>query len=472
MNYERPSTPVPGREPTPETDLFGWATIFHWASFVLRAPLRRPWVAGVAFFFVFSLCCAAIFVVPYRYQVQATLLAGYPQATALAPMARGQATPAAEAVLLRRDNLRKILRDTNFVEQYLEKRPWAIRKKDELFEKLRGKPRNLADLEQGLLDTLEERLWVDVRREATVVITFRWWDPELARQVVEAAQNSFLDARRGTEIVAVGEAIRILESQQDLLHGDVELAIAAFERKQEELRIATPKPRQAPRQAGPDLQLVKLQEELASKQRLLEEVEEARRHRIAQLQGELVQQESIYAANHPVISSTRRVLQSLSEPPERLAELQGEVERLERQVLARGGQSERRASAIAPAYEAISLPGADDSRLDFERGQLESLLRQHADLRGRIQGLRLEQELAEAAFTHRYSVVTPAQLPRGPIKPYPLMFFIGGLMGGLAFAIFATTAVDLRAGRVLERWQVEHGLDLPVLMDTRIDRSR
>lgn len=454
-------------------DLFGWGTLFHWVGFVLRAPRRHPVVATLAFLFVFSFACAAIFVVPYRYEVQATLLAGYPQTSVLSSMERGHATHAAEEVLLRRDNLRRILDATGFVDKYLEKRPWAIRTKDAVFEWIRGEPRTREDLEEGLLDAFEDRLWVDVRREATVVITFRWWDPELARQVVAAAQESFLEARRSTEIDAVGEAIQILDTQRTALDKDIELAIAAFEKKQERLRASAPaRPRSVPRPSGPDPELIRLQEDLASKQRLMVEIEESRRQRIAQLQGELAQQESVYAANHPIIASTRRLLRSLSEPPPRLGELRAEVARLERELISKGGGGMARiAGAIDPAYEAVLHLGLDDSRLDFERGRLENLLRQHADLRNRIQGLRVEQELAQAAFLHRYRIVSPAQLPRGPIKPYPLMFLVGGLMGGLAFAFFATTAVDLRGGRVLERWQVEHSLDLPVLSDTRIRRS-
>ena len=51
------------------------------------------------------------------------------------------------------------------------------------------------------------------------------------------------------------------------------------------------------------------------------------------------------------------------------------------------------------------------------------------------------------------------------MKPYGILYLAGGLVGGIAMAIFATTAVDIRGGRVLERWQVERGLKLPVLAE-------
>jgi len=368
--------------------------------------------------------------------------------------------------MLRRENLRDIIRRTNFVEQYLERRPWASRAKDELLTVFRSRPRTLEDLEEGLLDTLEERLWVDVHGGATIIITFQWWDPELARQIVDAAQESFIRTRRVSEVEAVGQAIEILEGQQLRLNQDIESAIDAFEKKQEQLRIATPaRTRQPTRGPAPDREHLRLEAELATKRRSLSEMEAARRQRVTQLQADLLRQESVYAANHPAILSTRRELSSLVSPSVRATEVQTEIEELERQLAHKAGKEGSRVVTSEPYLEARLRLDMEDPRLDFERGQLENLLRQHAELRNRIENLKVEQELADAAFEHRYSIISPAQIPRGPIRPLPLIFLVGGLIGGIAFAFFAAAAADIRSGLLIERWQVEHHLALPILLE-------
>jgi capsule polysaccharide export protein KpsE/RkpR len=208
-----------------------------------------------------------------------------------------------------------------------------------------------------------------------------------------------------------------------------------------------------------------LHEELAAKRTSLAEMESFRRQRLAQLQAELTQLTSIYAANHPSVIAAKRALDAISDPPPRVTELQSEIDEIEREVARRGVRvSAARPLPGEPFMEARLRLDAEDPRLDFDRGQLENLLRQHAELRNRIQNVQLEQEMAEAAFRHRYSVVAPPQLPRGPIKPYKVVFLVGGFLGGLAFAFFSAAAADIRSGRIIERWEIEQ-LDLPVLAE-------
>jgi len=466
-----PSTLSQFQPPPSDDDLFGWKTIAHWVGFVLRAPRRHKLLSAGAFLAIFLAACGAIFVVPFQYQVQATLLAGYQQAGALSnPAERGNDAPtrAAREMLLRQDNLRLILERTGFVERVLERRPWAVALKDSVFDAIRGRPRTDEELAEGMIDTLSKRLWVDVRSEGTLEITFRWWDAELARMVVDAAQTSFLDARRAAEVDAVGQAIGILEIQQNQLDNDIAAALDAYEKKQEQLRLKSPSnAAQPPRVVvplGPDPDLQKLQRDLAAKQRSLAELESGRLDRISQLQGELVRQQSIYAPSHPAIASTRRVLASLASPEPRAVELGAEIEALEREIGKRGGKPGR-APSTEPYIAARLRLDSDDPRLEFERGQLENLLRQHADLRNRVQSVKVEQDLAEAAFGHRYRVISPAKLPRGPIKPYPAIFLLGGFLGGLAFAFFSAAIADFRSGRIIERWQLEHHLGVPVLIE-------
>ena len=60
-------------------------------------------------------------------------------------------------------------------------------------------------------------------------------------------------------------------------------------------------------------------------------------------------------------------------------------------------------------------------------------------------------------------MIAPPRQPRDPNRPYELLAALGGVLGGLALACFAAVAADLAGGKVVERWQVERTLALPVI---------
>lgn len=50
-------------------------------------------------------------------------------------------------------------------------------------------------------------------------------------------------------------------------------------------------------------------------------------------------------------------------------------------------------------------------------------------------------------------MVSPAQTPRKPHSPNVLLILLGGLFGAIASAFLASTALDLRRGRLIETWR-------------------
>ena len=85
----------------------------------------------------------------------------------------------------------------------------------------------------------------------------------------------------------------------------------------------------------------------------------------------------------------------------------------------------------------------------------------------RVDSARIEQDTTRAAFKYRYSVVRPASVPRKPVKPQPALIL--GITAVLAFftAVLAGSVRDWLSGRMIEPWQVERSLELPVLSQVR-----
>src|SRR5712692_5403295 len=113
------------------------------------------------------------------------------------------------------------------------------------------------------------------------------------------------------------------------------------------------------------------------------------------------------------------------------------------------------ASSSAPTIPADLFRGLgplEDSSVEYARAQLRYTAQEYAAMRDRIDHARIDLDTARAAFKYRYSVVTPPQVPRGPIKPKAPLVMAAALLAGLFLALFATTLSDFRAGVVLKRW--------------------
>src|SRR6185369_2857769 len=99
-------------------------------------------------------------------------------------------------------------------------------------------------------------------------------------------------------------------------------------------------------------------------------------------------------------------------------------------------------------------------RLRSELNQLESVLE-------RTDGARIELLVSQAAFKYRYTVIRPAQVPRQPQSPNAQMILLSGLIASVMLAFAVAACRDLFSNTILESWQVERRLGLPVLGSLR-----
>ena len=99
----------------------------------------------------------------------------------------------------------------------------------------------------------------------------------------------------------------------------------------------------------------------------------------------------------------------------------------------------------------------------YARGQLRDAMDKYAALRTQIQTAQIDLETAQAAFKYRYSVVTPAHPPKSPTAPNVPLVMLAALIAALICSLLVSVLADVRAGRLLERWQIERLLDRPIL---------
>ena len=110
----------------------------------------------------------------------------------------------------------------------------------------------------------------------------------------------------------------------------------------------------------------------------------------------------------------------------------------------------------------------DDPAITVARSQLAMATSRYQDILMRIDAARIELDTARAAFKYRYTVVSPAQTPRNPIAPNVPLIVMAGLLAGLVFAFLTSTLLDLRRGRVVEGWQIEKRLKIPLLAQVKL----
>lgn len=478
-------TPQPQQD---DADVFGLRALRDHLGFVLRAPRRHPVIAIVTFLVVAGLVVGGVLAIPHRYQVQASLLAQrLPVLGTLTNPGVNRdrdwdaPTRAAREVVVRREHLVSLARSTRVLERYLEHRAPAIRARDWLVERITRKPRDLERLFDDLVDTLGDRLWITVSPEGAVIVTVEWTDREVARDLVEAAVQTFLDERYASEIQAVGETVGILRSHDARVQSDIGATLADVEAKERALGIRSlpsnppARPRPVLPRAAPDEETPKLQAQLAARQRALSDLESFRSQRLAEAQTQLARDRTVYAPAHPSLIASEHAVSSLSQPSPQVAELRAEAERLEAQLAARGGAPVELAGGTTDlggpdgelADVRLRLLSTDDPRLAFDRRRLEDLVRQHSNLLDRIDAAAVEMDTARAAFKYRYSVIAPPRIPKQPAKPYALLAIVGALLGGVSMAFFACATIDLRSGRVLEDWQLERSLGVRVLGELR-----
>jgi uncharacterized protein involved in exopolysaccharide biosynthesis len=470
-------------------DLFDFPLLRDYVSFALKAPRRHKLLAAVVFLTVLGSAIGSLWALPRTYHTEVKILAQ--RNTVISALSNprrqipGEAdapTRAASETVLRRDNLVALIKQTNLMDHWDANRAPVQRLRDALAALVKGPP-DEEDRLDALVGLLEKKLTVGTG-EGTVTIGIDWQDAQMAFRLVEAAQRNFLEARHATEISNIAEAISILEGHATSVQENIETTVEDIRNAREATKKPSARPvvPQSPAARLAEQELAQVKSMLAAKRRALADLEEFRRRRMTDLELQLTEQQRTYAEAHPLIVSTRNSIAALEADSPQMAALRREERELREEYTRRAGRDPDAAPVSIPAALATAAhrptPAADSTETELRRApamlnaeeteeyaqsRLRIATNKYEDLLNRIDAARIELDTARAAFKYRYSVVTPAQVPKKAVTPKPVNLVIMGLVGGLFLALFCSVAVDLRSRRILERWQLERTLGLPVL---------
>jgi DNA repair exonuclease SbcCD ATPase subunit len=325
-----------------------------------------------------------------------------------------------------------------------------------------------------MVETLEKKLYVNTG-EGVVVIGIEWPDAQLAYQLVETAHQNFLESRHAQEVSSIAEAISILERHAATVQESIDQAM-------DEVKRVTPgrTPVKAPVVTSPARRPVASQPSagtasaaqvkalLDGKRRAIRELEDFRARRISELQAELTQQQQIYADAHPTVVRLKKSIAAMTEDSPQLTELHQEERDLATeyaQVSSTPAETELRLAAAPQVSEArrVLESSSEASAEGYAKNRLRFAMNKYDSLIARLDDARIELDTARAAFKYRYSTIRPAELPKKPIRPKVPVILALGFIAALGLAALAAALADVRSRKVVERWQVERGLGLPVL---------
>ncbi|MBL8951512.1 MAG: hypothetical protein JNK82_12080 [Myxococcaceae bacterium] len=502
-----PPAPLP-RPHAPENDdaeleLFDYGVVRDWGRFVLGAFGRHRLLGFSCLIIVMSGAIGAAAFLPRKYESSTKLLThqtGF-MTNLSNPYRGGQeegATRAARERVLARDNLEKIVTQTNLVEEWQKSRNPLLGTKDKMLQAVFGKW-SREDWNEILVGTMEQRLAVSAD-EGTVEIKIAWPEPRMARLIVETAQQNFLEQRHVSEVAAISETIHILETHATQTQTSIDEALANLQRVIDERSGASKRPAPAPAPspspsprpvaprpepaAGPSAEVVQLKFMLRAKQRAITDLDDFRQRQLTELRNQLEQQRVIYNKSHPVILELEQRLESLQKDSPQMLTLKREEQDLMKELQAKGGDREENPREASSPLPVRRTPTAMETSLqniapDLERDptvtvaqdQLRVALARYQELLMRVEAARLELDTARAAFKYRFSVVRPALTPRKPTAPNVPMILIAGLLAGIVLSFVACAGLDLWRRAIVDSWQIERQLKVAVLAIVKLPKD-
>lgn len=412
----------------------------------------------------------------------------------------------ASGIIMSHDALERLINDINLRKSFVARRPPLLALKDRIFASVFG-PMDDKTLTAVLIGTLGTKLKVSVEKD-TLTIDVEWSDGKTAAEIAQAARENFLRIRHTTEMSAFQDKMAILdahavESRSEISSLALQMRESIAKRRAElaeEAKAAaktsggkpvatTTAPRQVritTRKAATDEQLPELRERLLNKKQALAAAENDRSGRIRSEQSKLEELTLKFTPSHPQVITQQERVAMASQVSSELALARSEVADLEAQIRQREAMQRTAStstSTITSTGSSAAGAGAEASAAELPTeilglldekdadpalaAQISGAVVRYGSLRDEIRGAKLALDTAQAAFSRRYQVTLPVDVPGTPVKPKKPVILGAGAAIALVLALLLPILLEIRRDVVVERWQVNQ-LQLPVLAELRL----
>ncbi len=458
--------------------------VWDLARFVRNACRRhRGVVVAVAASFV-AAGVASQLLLPKKYYTETKLLADRNVVMPLLGnpgrrMADEADTPTrlAPDLIMTRENLERIIAATDLLRETERKQSRWARLRSALQERMKGK--------KSAQDQMDEAVWrlrttMNVRvADGTVIIGALWDNPDDAFRVVQAAQQLFLQERQDQEVSLITGSISILEQRSVAVRQSIDAMLDSLSRQRvaltpEEVQLFSTQTR-ARGATGPSAELQSAQARLDVAARVVAELELAHSRRLAELQATLAEQRNVYGTAHPLVETTEAALRTAQAESPQLAQARAEEVKQRAAVMRLGGGTIAAAPGAAAtneeAFATAALRSLATARVDsvvqerqaFGKSRLHIAMESYRALLERLDAARIELQTVRATFRYKYGVLIPASIPKTAVSPNSIMIVLGASIVGAVIAVLVAVAMDLASGKVLEAWQINRTLKLPLL---------
>jgi hypothetical protein len=238
---------------------------------------------------------------------------------------------------------------------------------------------------------------------------------------------------------------------------------------------------QAPAGGGTDVETAHALELIRGQ---IHALEEDHNHRMAEAAAQLADAQSTLGPLNPTVIALKQKVEAAQQPPPQLAGLREQEKELIAKLTtasettvrapAPGGPAPAptpRAPAAAannPNIEVMKqirdlINGPDDPGLSSAKAKLTAASQEYNEVVNQMDFAKVQLEIARDAFKDTYTIARPAELATKLKKPKIPLIVGGGLFAALLLAFLLPGLRDLASRRVIEVWQVEVVLKVPVL---------
>jgi uncharacterized protein involved in exopolysaccharide biosynthesis len=485
------------QEEHPEVDraqsqIFDWEAMHDYFGYVKNALLRHKLLALGTFIVTAALGLALAKFLPRTFYAEAVLLTkrsstiaalvNPERIAALDPEPASPLRPPGEIdsvtrstarAVMRRENMVSLIKRVNLLDRWEATRAPLLRVKDTLVHLISSRPTEDIKLD-AMVGMLEKQLSVNTD-DGRVSLSVTWPDPQLAYELAEAAQQNFLEARQREDMATITEALEILEGYEKTALENYKNAFLEFDKVFAQIMIERRRAVGDPRVGGfnTNERMAEMRFLIRAKRRSISDAEEKHNRRLEELRAEMKTKRELYGDSHPSLVELEQSVAALAAGGSpQVHVLQDEEQQMAREYGRLGGGSVPFPDEPMPDPYGLErvlmgiLPGMlENPRVRTAMDDVQSRTITVQQIRKRIDAAKLERDIAQANFKYRYTVLTPAEFPRTPIKPNAKVIALGGILVGLLLGIFAAIARDVLSGRLLQSWQVKRGLGLPVLAE-------